>query len=113
MTIELMQTGIYLELMFWTSLIVYCGNIVICSSQDTIKVRLQLQSEGSKAVKIYSSSFDALTKIYSSEGIKGLQKGLMPAVLREGSKNLFRIGMYDPIMSILHERIKDLVMVEL
>ena len=49
---------------------------------------------------------DALSKIYSSEGIRGLQKGLMPAILREGSKNLFRIGMYDPIMSMLHDKNK-------
>lgn len=70
---------------------------------DTIKVRQQLQTEGFKGVKIYKNSYDALTKIYLNEGIKGLQKGLIPAILREGSKNTFRIGMYDPIMSLLHD----------
>lgn len=67
---------------------------------DTIKVRLQLQ--GTKAAKVYTNSWDALVKIHKAEGLQGLQKGLTPAILREGSKNLFRIGMYDPIMSILH-----------
>lgn len=37
------------------------------------------------------------------EGMKGLQKGLIPAILREGSKNFFRIGMFDPIMMVLHD----------
>lgn len=39
---------------------------------------------------------------YQHEGVRGLQKGLTPAILREGSKNIFRIGMYDPIMGIIH-----------
>ena len=73
---------------------------------DTIKVRQQLQTEGSKSGKIYKNSYDAFTKIYTSEGIKGLQKGLLPAILREGSKNLFRIGMYDPIMTLIHDPAK-------
>ncbi len=40
---------------------------------------------------IYRNSFDTIKKIYVNEGAKGLQKGLTPAILREGSKNLFRI----------------------
>jgi solute carrier family 25 protein 34/35 len=66
---------------------------------DTIKVRLQLQGTTDK---VYRNSWDALLKIRRAEGLQGLQKGLTPAILREGSKNLFRIGMYDPIMAILH-----------
>jgi hypothetical protein len=31
-----------------------------------------------------------------------LQKGLVPAIFREGSKNFFRIGAYDPIINFLH-----------
>lgn len=59
--------------------------------------------EGFSGVKVYKNSYDAFTKIYFTEGIKGLQKGLIPAILREGSKNTFRIGMYDPIMRVLHD----------
>ncbi|KAJ8329995.1 hypothetical protein BDV3_003335 [Batrachochytrium dendrobatidis] len=82
---------------------------------DTIKVRLQLQ--GQKPIKpligsantlpqpdkVYKNSIDAFVKILKNEGIKGLQKGLTPAILREGSKNLFRLGMYDPIMHAMHD----------
>ena len=73
---------------------------------DTIKVRLQLQNGKKASERIYKNSWDALSKIYYSEGVKGLQKGLSPAILREGSKNLFRIGMYDPIMSVIHDSSK-------
>ncbi|KAI8924735.1 mitochondrial carrier domain-containing protein, partial [Entophlyctis helioformis] len=83
-------------------------------------VRLQLQGQASKlaakkaaaaglppppaaSAVVYKSSTDALVKIYTNEGIKGLQKGLTPAILREGSKNMFRIGMYDPIMNLMHD----------
>ncbi|KAJ3190521.1 hypothetical protein HK101_008725 [Irineochytrium annulatum] len=52
---------------------------------------------------MYRNTFDTLYKIARNEGVGGLQKGLTPAILREGSKNLFRIGMYDPIMSVLHD----------
>jgi hypothetical protein len=78
---------------------------LLVDCKDTIKVRQQLQNEGNN-VKVYRNSYDAFTKIYRSEGIKGLQKGIIPAILREGSKNMFRIGMYDPIMSVLHDPAK-------
>ncbi|KAJ1568962.1 hypothetical protein HK096_004719, partial [Nowakowskiella sp. JEL0078] len=87
---------------------------------DTAKVRLQLQGErirmavkgaaseldSKNAVKkqmIYKNSFDTIRKIYVNEGIKGLQKGISPAILREGSKNVFRLGLYDPIMNMIHD----------
>jgi Mitochondrial carrier protein len=57
---------------------------------DTAKVRLQLQGQLSGSIR-YKNSFDALKKIMANEGIPGLQKGLVPAVLREASKNFFRI----------------------
>ena len=47
-----------------------------------------------------------MIKIGRNEGFRGLQKGLSAAVVREGSKNMFRIGMYDPIMSLIHDKSK-------
>lgn len=76
---------------------------------DTAKVRLQLQGEQlKKATKgslpvVYKGSFDCLYKILITEGVRGLQKGLTPAIFRESSKNGFRLGMYDPIMTVLHD----------
>jgi hypothetical protein len=88
--------------------------VIVTNPFDTIKVRLQLQGETVQRLtpeqrsssKVYHNSLDAFKKIFQNEGILGLQKGLTPAILREGSKNLFRIGMYDPIMSLIHDSSK-------
>ncbi|KAJ1512796.1 Mitochondrial oxaloacetate carrier protein, partial [Coelomomyces lativittatus] len=72
--------------------------------------RLQLQGEALKRLRnsnekpplLYKNSLDCIVKTFQLEGIHGLQKGLTPAILREGSKNLFRLGMYDPILRVLH-----------
>ncbi|KAI9343726.1 mitochondrial carrier domain-containing protein [Zopfochytrium polystomum] len=77
--------------------------VIFTNPFDTAKVRLQLQKKSGAGEKVYKNTFDTLAKIFRNEGVKGLQKGLTPAVLREGSKNLFRIGMYDPIMSMMHD----------
>eukprot|EP00276_Gloeochaete_wittrockiana_P002777 CAMPEP_0184673118 /NCGR_PEP_ID=MMETSP0308-20130426/86504_1 /TAXON_ID=38269 /ORGANISM="Gloeochaete witrockiana, Strain SAG 46.84" /LENGTH=550 /DNA_ID=CAMNT_0027120573 /DNA_START=366 /DNA_END=2019 /DNA_ORIENTATION=+ len=71
---------------------------------DVAKVRIQLQGELLKkgAPKVYSGSWDCIVKTFQHEGIRGLEKGLSTAVLREGSKNLFRLGMYDPIIERIH-----------
>ena len=72
---------------------------------------MQLQGQSGDRIGIdkklqYKNSLDAIQKIYINEGIRGLQKGLSPAVLRESSKNVFRIGMFDPIMSMIHDKSK-------
>ncbi|KAJ3255545.1 hypothetical protein HK103_006181 [Boothiomyces macroporosus] len=84
------------------------GAVVFTNPFDTAKVRMQLQGQsqrkyGAQAPILYKNSADAIRKIYVNEGIRGLQKGLTPAILREGSKNFFRIGMYDPIMNMIHD----------
>ena len=63
---------------------------------DTTKIRLQLDTQNT-----YKGSFDCIKTTYKNEGIKGLQKGLIPAIWKEGSKNIFRIGAYDPILQQL------------
>lgn len=45
---------------------------------------------------------DCLVKTFRHEGIRGLQKGLFPAILKESSKNIFRLGLYDPILNTMH-----------
>ncbi|ORY00080.1 mitochondrial carrier [Basidiobolus meristosporus CBS 931.73] len=42
-------------------------------------------------------------KIWNNEGFKALYKGITPAVYREGSKNIFRIGMFDPLLNAVHD----------
>ncbi|KAJ3359667.1 Mitochondrial oxaloacetate carrier protein [Allomyces javanicus] len=79
---------------------------------NTYFLRLQLQGERLRAAQsgaasapsvVYKNSFDCMYKTLKMEGVRGLQKGLSPAILREGSKNIFRLGMYDPIIALMHD----------
>ncbi|KAL0483955.1 solute carrier family 25 member [Acrasis kona] len=83
------------------------GAVIITNPFDTAKVRLQLQGQFDASQRIYKNSFDAILKIYKHEGLVGLQKGLVPAMWREGSKNVMRIGMYEPIMERMHDKKRD------
>lgn len=59
-----------------------------------MKTRLQLQGELVKAdanvKRVYNSVFDVFRKTWMNEGIRGLQRGLMPAygyqILLNGSR---------------------------
>ncbi|KXS17678.1 mitochondrial carrier [Gonapodya prolifera JEL478] len=86
---------------------------------DTAKIRLQLQGAHSerpspspnstpgtspRTPKLhYRNSFDVIYKTIKYEGITGLQRGLVPAIWKEASKNVFRIGMYDPLVRLMHD----------
>ena len=70
---------------------------------DVAKVRMQLQGEAlSGGARMYAGSFDCIYKTFKAEGIAGTQRGLLASVLREGSKNFFRIGLFHPILEHLH-----------
>lgn len=103
------------------SAIAPCLAVLFTSPFDTAKVRLQLQGESLRNLKsarlaasvpgnlpaatpiVYRNSFDCIAKIFRHEGVVGLYKGLIPAICREGSKNLFRLGLFEPVMSVLHK----------
>ncbi|ORX93332.1 mitochondrial carrier [Basidiobolus meristosporus CBS 931.73] len=69
---------------------------------DVAKVRMQLQGENQAVGRAYKHSFDCIYKMGSQEGFHALYKGIVPAVFREASKNLFRIGMFEPILNTIH-----------
>lgn len=78
---------------------------VLSNPFDVAKVRMQLQGEASSGGrKAFSSVFDCMVKTGQNEGIRGLQKGLTASIIREGSKNFFRIGLFHPILDQLHDR---------
>eukprot|EP00026_Physarum_polycephalum_P008602 Phypoly_transcript_08690.p1 GENE.Phypoly_transcript_08690~~Phypoly_transcript_08690.p1 ORF type:complete len:409 (+),score=66.80 Phypoly_transcript_08690:122-1348(+) len=81
--------------------------VVFTNPFDTTKVRLQLQGQNKELPMVYKNSFDCFYKIFKSEGIRGLQQGLSPALYREASKNVFRIGAFEPIMNRLHDKKKE------
>jgi hypothetical protein len=49
---------------------------------EVAKTRLQLQGELAKGggVKVYNNAIDVLAKTLRNEGLRGLQRGLSPAV---------------------------------
>jgi solute carrier family 25 protein 34/35 len=61
-----------------------------------MKTRLQLQGELVKAdanvQKVYNNVFDVFRKTWKNEGIRGLQRGLMPAYGYQILLNGCRLG---------------------
>lgn len=65
-----------------------------------MKTRLQLQGElvkaDANAPRVYKNVFDVFKKTWKNEGIRGLQRGLMPAygyqILLNGSRLGERLG---------------------
>ncbi|KIY50407.1 mitochondrial carrier [Fistulina hepatica ATCC 64428] len=62
-----------------------CGGLAAC---------IALQGELAKGggIRVYNNVFDVFKKTWTNEGIRGLQRGLPPAILLNGS----RMGFYEP-----------------
>lgn len=81
---------------------------VLTNPADVAKTRLAMQRElqPSKGAQTMGS-FECMRHIWASEGFAGLQRGLWFAMFREGTKNIFRIGCFEPILSVLHPKDKN------
>eukprot|EP00965_Chrysotila_dentata_P187955 6172442-Pleurochrysis_carterae.AAC.2 len=67
---------------------------------DVAKTRLNLDNElrpRGEPPK-FQGSVHCLQTIWRAEGVAGIQRGLGFAMLREASKNTFRLGLYDPLV---------------
>ena len=72
---------------------------------DVAKTRLQLQGELARrgeAPRLYSGPFDCMAKTARVEGVRGLQRGLATAIVREALLNFFRVGMFEPVLHAYH-----------
>ena len=60
----------------------YFVQVTVSNPAEVAKTRLQLQGELVKSggVKVYQNTLDVLIKTSRNEGIRGIQKGLGPAV---------------------------------
>jgi solute carrier family 25 protein 34/35 len=71
-----------------------------------MKTRLQLQGELQKAdpnvPKVYKNVGDAFLKTWRNEGIKGIQRGLLPAYGYQILLNGSRLGFYEPMRRLLN-----------
>ncbi|ORY31281.1 mitochondrial carrier domain-containing protein [Naematelia encephala] len=78
-----------------------CAAVTVSNIPETAKTRLQLQGELQRAdknsPKVYKNALDALAKTWRHEGIRGLQRGLLPAYGYQILLNGSRLGFYEPI----------------
>eukprot|EP00013_Stygamoeba_regulata_P025123 CAMPEP_0177646096 /NCGR_PEP_ID=MMETSP0447-20121125/9592_1 /TAXON_ID=0 /ORGANISM="Stygamoeba regulata, Strain BSH-02190019" /LENGTH=313 /DNA_ID=CAMNT_0019148607 /DNA_START=46 /DNA_END=987 /DNA_ORIENTATION=+ len=68
---------------------------------DTVRRRMMLESEKSKADRVYKGSVDCFTKVLKNEGLKGMYKGMVPELFR-GVGGSFVIVLYDRIKFIFN-----------
>ena len=74
---------------------------IITNPADVAKTRLNLERElKSTEMSRTTSSVRKMQQTYAAEGITGLQRGLQLAMVREASKNTFRIGLYQPLVDL-------------
>jgi solute carrier family 25 (adenine nucleotide translocator) protein 4/5/6/31 len=64
---------------------------------DTVRRRMMLESEKSKADRQYKSSFDCFNKVMKKEGFKGMYKGMIPELFR---------GVGGSLVVVIYDRIK-------
>jgi len=75
---------------------------VFTNPLEVCKTRLQFSIEGGRQ-RVYGGAADCFRKTWQAEGVGGLQAGLGPAVVREGTKTFFRYGLYSPILAGIHD----------
>ena len=80
-----------------------CGSAAadfICTPLDVVKTRLQLSKSGVLG-EVYKGPVDCAATIVRNEQIRGLYKGLSPALLRACTYGSARIGLYEPIKQLI------------
>ena len=86
-----------------TSAIAPAMAALVTNPADVAKTRLNMDRElqPANAPRRYRGILDCWRQTYSSEGVAGLQRGLGFVLVRESSKNAFRIGLYEPTVAVL------------
>lgn len=57
------------------------ANSVLASPIEHVRIRLQTQTA---AVKLYNGPIDAIKKMHAGSGIRGIFRGIVPTLIREG-----------------------------
>lgn len=79
-----------------------CTSVLLTNMAETVKTRLQLDGEGAArgAPRQYRGIGHAFAAIYRQEGIRGLQAGLVPAIIYQAVMNGTRLGAYEPLQRV-------------
>lgn len=78
----------------------------ITNPMDLIKTRLQLQGEAGSKSRQYRNVFHAFSTIFKQEGVRGLQRGLLPALSYQTLMNGSRLGFYEPIQRSIRNHVQ-------
>lgn len=80
--------------------------VLFTNPMDVCKVRMQMQNElvraDPSAPRAYKNPVHCLYVVGKTEGMTGLYRGIGVAVIRDGCKCFFRIGLYDPLVDLIH-----------
>jgi hypothetical protein len=69
---------------------------------DVIKARMQMQHQMATADRPYKNFFQSFMKIIRDEGaVPGLMRGISAMMLRDAVYSSIRLGLYDPIKSMI------------
>ncbi|BEJ11905.1 hypothetical protein CspHIS471_0203650 [Cutaneotrichosporon sp. HIS471] len=83
-----------------------CTAVTVTNVAETMKTRLQLQGElvkaNANAPRVYKNVWDVFQKTWHNEGIRGLQRGLLPAYGYQILLNGCRLGLYEPVRHIVN-----------
>lgn len=77
-----------------------CGAVTITNPIELVKTRMQLQGElaaRGQGQKVYTGLIQGLGTIFKHEGLKGIQRGLLPAYVYQIGLNGCRLGFYEPV----------------
>ncbi|XP_035436168.1 solute carrier family 25 member 35 isoform X2 [Spodoptera frugiperda] len=90
-----------LTLSFWASIV--CGVIVVCieTPLDVANTRLYNQGSSATGAVLYTGVLDCLSKIYRTEGLHGLYKGLGPLYLRIAPHTTLSLVIWDMLNNLL------------
>jgi solute carrier family 25 protein 34/35 len=95
----ILNISLFYEIIATSSACVFSNPLEVC------KTRMQLQGEltsvDATKVKPYRNVFHAFYKILTTEGIVGLQRGLVPGMAYQASMNGIRLGLYAPVKNVI------------
>ena len=67
--------------------------VLVVTAQETLKTKLI--HDRLKETPKYKGLVDGVTQIYAAEGFKGVYRGLVPTILRQGSNQGVRFLVYE------------------
>uniref|UniRef100_A0A1I8HTP7 TYR_PHOSPHATASE_2 domain-containing protein n=1 Tax=Macrostomum lignano TaxID=282301 RepID=A0A1I8HTP7_9PLAT len=85
-----------------------CSNLtaaVVTNPVDVVKIRLQIQGEAANRTSSarYAGFIRGLATVVRNEGLRGLYKGVVPSMMRDGGYGAIRVGLYEPVKRLFGE----------